>query len=563
MNFLCSQPEDGQTETPLDEVFRRFCNTEDYGTEYKQKKLNSDDQLAVDTVQQGSRQLEIGYEVALPWRLPRIELPMNRKLAEHRLQGLIRRFQRDPAYKKDYKLAMQKYVDQGYASKVPPELLNIADQYFLNHHGVYKKGSKKLRIVFDSAAKYRGRCLNDALLSGPAWQNKLPSVLIHFREGAVAFAADIEAMFSRIRLRPEDAAYHRFLWAEEDGSVTTYQMDRLAFGDKCSPFVAIATTRQAAADHGEESQEIIKAITDHLYMDDYLDSTRTEEEAIVRAKGVTKTLAKGDFIFQAWVSNSPTFLAAVSPTTTKAAADGRMLGDTNSQAKVLGVGWNPANDMLSFVISPPENVTFTRLGILSLVSGVFDPMGLAAPWIIKAKIKMREMDIRGLAWDEAIPPDIVSWWQDWILSLQQLSSQKIPRCLFPDEDELIKTELHIFSDASEEAFAAAVYVRNQYVNGRVLVRLLIAKTKIGPKKVLSIPKMELQGALMGARLAEYVKSAVTRPITQRKFWTDSSCVRGWIRSTAAYYKVFVSHRLGEIQTLTNANEWRFVPGRSN
>ena len=166
-------------------------------------------------------------------------------------------------------------------------------------------------------------------------------MLIHFREGAVAFAADIEAMFSRIRLKPEDAAYHRFLWAEEDGSVTTYQMDRLAFGDKCSPFVAIATTRQAAADHGEESQEIIKAITDHLYMDDYLDSTRTEEEAIVRAKGVTKTLAKGDFIFQAWVSNSPTFLAAVSPAATKAADDGIVLKDTNSQAKVLGVRWNP------------------------------------------------------------------------------------------------------------------------------------------------------------------------------------------------------------------------------
>ena len=60
-------------------------------------------------------------------------------------------------------------------------------------------------------------------------------------------------MFSRIRLRPEDAAYHRFLWAEQDGCVITYQMDRLAFGDKCSPFVAIVTTRQAAADHGEES----------------------------------------------------------------------------------------------------------------------------------------------------------------------------------------------------------------------------------------------------------------------------------------------------------------------
>ena len=68
---------------------------------------------------------------------------------------------------------------------------------------------------------------------------------------------------------------------------------------------------------------------------------------------------------------------------------------------------------------------------------------------------------------------------------------------------------------------------------------------------------------MGARLANYVKSALTRPIAKRRFWTDSSCVRNWVRSTAAYYKPFVSHRIGEIQTLSDASEWRFVPGRLN
>ena len=73
-------------------------------------------------------------------------------------------------------------------------------------------------------------------------------------------------------------------------------------------------------------------------------------------------------------------------------------------------------------------------------------------------------------------------------------------------------------------------------------------------------KLELQAALLGARVANYVQEALTRPVHRRYFWTDSSSVRNWI---AAYYKPFVNHRIGEIQTLTEPQEWRFVPGAKN
>ena len=70
--------------------------------------------------------------------------------------------------------------------------------------------------MFDAAAKYNGKSLNDALLPGPTLQNELPHVLTKFREGDIGFGADIEAMFSRIRLREEDARYHRFLWKDRN-----------------------------------------------------------------------------------------------------------------------------------------------------------------------------------------------------------------------------------------------------------------------------------------------------------------------------------------------------------
>ena len=90
-----------------------------------------------------------------------------------------------------------------------------------------------------------------------------------------------------------------------------------------------------------------------------------------------------------------------------------------------------------------------------------------------------------------------------------------------------------------------------------------AATKLAPKKVASIPKLELNAALLASRLARTVQRALTRDIKQRFFWTDSSTVRNWIRAPAASYQIFVANRIGEIQSLTDAAEWRFVPGKLN
>ena len=129
------------------------------------------------------------------------------------------------------------------------------------------------------------------LLTGPVFLNPLSPVLMKFREGAVAFTADIEAMFSRIRLRKEDAPYHQFLWPDETtGIIRTYQMDRLTFGDCCSPFIAIYVTRKTAEDHGQGRPDAVQAIHNNLYMDDYLDSAKTEEQAIKRALAVKDIL---------------------------------------------------------------------------------------------------------------------------------------------------------------------------------------------------------------------------------------------------------------------------------
>ncbi|XP_045031054.1 uncharacterized protein LOC123473776 [Daphnia magna] len=88
-------------------------------------------------------------------------------------------------------------------------------------------------------------------------------------------------------------------------------------------------------------------------------------------------------------------------------------------------------------------------------------------------------------------------------------------------------------------------------------------TKLAPLKTVSVCKLELNAALMGARLARFVQGALRRRFDARFFWTDSSTVRSWVRGTSSHYQVYVSHRIGEIQTMTEPGEWRYVPGRYN
>ena len=138
-------------------------------------------------------------------------------------------------------MPVSKYLDEGYARKITePAELDHPKQCFLPHHGVYKKSAERkiFRIVFDATVGYNGRSLNNSMLTGPEGTTRNPM----FRQRPIAFGADIEAMFSKIRLTKEDARHHRFLMTDpETGRVEVFQLDRLTFGDGASPFVVMAT----------------------------------------------------------------------------------------------------------------------------------------------------------------------------------------------------------------------------------------------------------------------------------------------------------------------------------
>ena len=171
---------------------------------------------------------------------------------------------------------------------------------------MYKKSAeeKKLRIVFDATAEFEEKSFNNSMLTGPKLQSELSEILLKFRERPIALGGDIEAMFSRIRLNKADARYHRSLMTEPTtGEVEIYQMNRLTFGDAASPFIAMATLHRTAEDYGGGQERACRAIKKNFYMDNYLDSFDSADEAI-RVGRCEDILGKGDFNLRKWTSNS-------------------------------------------------------------------------------------------------------------------------------------------------------------------------------------------------------------------------------------------------------------------
>lgn len=346
VSATCLTAHDNEPGQGFNEALQRFFDTESFGTEHQVACMSPDNQRAVAVLDRGLKKLEVGYEAPVLWKPGQPNLPDNRIAAENRLKSLTSRFQKDADFEKEYRKAMQTNFEEGYAVRLNQDEVRTGPSYYLAHFGVSKPNSSKVRIVFDAAAKFKGQCLNDCISSGPALQNSLASVLIRFREGEVAWSSDIKAMYSRVRLNDQDRRYHRFLWPEENGTISTCEMTRVTFGVTCSPFVAIKSTWRAAEDAGPEFQDAYDAIKNNLYVDDYLGSAPDTERGVAIASRVQCVLAAGDFHLRGWRSNSPEFLRLIDSSPERGDNNTKQSLGPEESEKVLGVVWTPANDTL-------------------------------------------------------------------------------------------------------------------------------------------------------------------------------------------------------------------------
>ena len=128
----------------------------------------------------------------------------------------------------------------------------------------------------------------------------------------------------------------------------------------------------------------------------------TEEEAIALVSALRKLCERGGFHLTKWVSNSRYVLESIP--VEKRAKDLQALSmdcESLPADHALGVVWSVESDTLGFNINIKSTVA-TRRSILSVVSAVYDPLGLASPFILPAKILLQELCKREVSWDDEV-----------------------------------------------------------------------------------------------------------------------------------------------------------------
>ena len=454
-------------------------------------------------------------------------------------------------------------MKKGYSRKVPENLINQPQQplWYLPHH---PNKPDKVRVVFDCAAKYRGTSLNDQLLQGPDLTNSLVGVLLRFRENPVALMADIEGMFDQVRTTPNDYDALRFLWWPNNDPNTEpdeYQMLVHLFGTTSSPSCANFALRKTAEDNANDFvPSIVDIVKKNFYVDDCLKSVSDEQEGVEVARKLPELLSRGGFRLTKWVSNSAAVIESI-PESERAGdvRDMNFVQSTIQQA--LGKNWDVVTDTFKVTIKkkPP-----TRRGLLSIVSSIYDPLGLVAPFILPAKILMQELCRENLSWDDPIPDRYLERWNVWINELPEIENFRVSRCIKPATlKEIASTQLHTFADASERGYGAISYVRFEDVEGKIYCSFMIAKSRVAPLKKTTIPRMELSAAVCAAKLEKLVRKETDLDLKSSILWTDSTCVLGYLNNTTKRFQTFVANRVAAIRETTELNQWKHIPGDQN
>ncbi|GFW80316.1 integrase catalytic domain-containing protein [Trichonephila clavipes] len=158
-------------------------------------------------------------------------------------------------------------------------------------------------------------------------------------------------------------------------------------------------------------------------------------------------------------------------------------------------------------------------------------------------------------------------WQtlDDCLTLDTKDHLRIPRLVLDSTNDEVSDliEIHIFCDASKLAYGAAAYVKVRKQN-EVLVNLITSKTRVAPLKAVTLPRLELLGALVAARLSSKVQEIIRKKKECKVFhWTDSKIVLFWIKGSSKRWRQFVANRVQEISKLTDPDSWFHCSGQDN
>ena len=507
------------------------------------------------------------WTATYPWTKDPYLLPNNFGVAASHLKSLRRRLQRlGGNHAQLYADQMGDMMKRGVARKLSDE---EREQYkgpvhYLPHFGVHTASvSTPLRIVFNASSNVQGTNLNSFWAAGPDCLNSLPGILCRFREGHIAFLGDISKMYNSVRISSLDQHCHRFLWGDPmtDDAPEVRVLTRVTFGDKPGGAIAMTAMRETAALAPADSLGR-KVIEEDSYVDDIGSSVDSLKVAQSVTEEIDEILKQGDFHIKKWVISGMNQIQECGL----------------SDEKVLGLRWDALKDEFFFrlkimfknceVITSPKELldevpsSLSKRDILSQIARVYDPLGFLGGFMVVLKMAMRELVLYKMGWDQAIDEEHYEQWIRLFKELLSVATLRFPRCVKPKCFEG-HPELVIFSDGSTKAYGAVAYVRFRISEDCFVSRLIMSKGKLAPMKAITIPKVELCGAVLAVRLLEFIVEQMRMVFGAIYLFSDSKIVLSQIRNDRLRHDVFVGNRISEIQRKTKVAQWHWVPSDQN
>ncbi|XP_063392620.1 uncharacterized protein LOC134678100 [Cydia fagiglandana] len=508
--------------TRLEDVLERFWRVEQPPEERPQHPEHLEcERLYTSTTQR----LDNGqFMVRLPLRADRPKLGESRALAMRRLISLEARLAKNPVFAEKYKEFMRDYEALGHMSK--SDFNFESEHYVIPHHGIFKKGSEKIRVVYNAAANSStGVSLNQCLHSGKPLQNDITQILLNFRRHQVVFTTDIRMMFRQTWIHPSDRRYQLILWREDPSQdVQVYELNTNTYGLRSSPFIAIRTLLRLADDWEAQHPDSPAAhiMRRDVYVDDILTGADSLTEAQELKSELIELMRSAGYELRKWSSNRRELLQDLPQEHCEMPR--QFDTDDKSFIKVLGIQWNPMSDSMSYQLNIPLGQPTTKRSILSTIARLYDPCGYCAPIIFRFKLFLQSLFTDGLQWDEPLSHTQDLQWNELIQDLHHLSQLQIPRCVtLPGA---VSHSLHGFGDASELGYGACVYLRTEDASGNVLVRFN-ASTQAPFMADLPADRVTAARAFSG------VATDFAGP-----YWVKSSHLRN-AKSLKAYLCVFV------------------------
>ncbi|XP_046811894.1 uncharacterized protein LOC111689220, partial [Lucilia cuprina] len=449
-------------EISLDREISRFWEVENLP---RKNILSPSDQACEDLYTRTTKRDSKGrYIVSLPFKE---EFPETLSLGNSRSSAMAQFFRnearliRNPDFKSEYDNVVLEYESLDHMFKVAsPNPSESTRVYYLPHHAVIKPDSisTRVRVVFNaSAPSSNGQSLNSLLHVGPILQNDLTLLIIKWRFHRFVFNADIQKMYRQILVDKNHTPYQRILFRSNPNSpICDYELKTVTFGVNCAPYLAIRTLLQLADDVQSIYPIASRILRNSMYVDDVLAGFHTQQESIKARNELIRALDSAGFSLRKWTSNSKQILVDLPPD--HLLHEEFLKLEDNSSAKTLGIRWNAVSDNFYFAANPfSETDNYTKRQVLSNIAKLFDPAGWLAPCIILAKILMQKIWIDGTGWDENLSPDALNQWKTFLSNYSVINTIRIPRWIEYHPDA--KIQFHGFCDASEKAYAAALYIR--------------------------------------------------------------------------------------------------------